>query len=110
MRLVNTLKKKKAQITMFIILGIIIVALFGFVYYIYRQSAERNIEAQARQVYSRISEQAFSYYVETCLNQVLEQGLETIGKQGGYFYETQSGFLFSEDYHIPRNPDNIAAI
>ena len=108
MRLVNTLKKKKAQITMFIILGIIIVALFGFVYYIYRQSAERNIEAQARQVYSRISEQAFSFYVETCLNQILEQGLETIGNQGGYFYENQSGFLFSEDYYIPRNSDNIA--
>ena len=109
-RKVNTLKKK-SQITMFIILGIVILSLFGFMYYIMQQRAESKIEAQARQVYSKLSEEAFTVYVESCLDDVLEDSLRILGKQGGYFFESQPGYTFGQGYIIHNtdyNGDKIA--
>jgi hypothetical protein len=69
-------------------------ALFGFMYYLSQQRQEAVTESQIMQAYSKLSEQAFRFYVETCLDNVLKQGLIILGMQGGYFFENQSGYTY----------------
>ena len=71
---------KKAQVTVFIILGIIIVAtVIGF--FILRDSAAKKELSEQKEVIQTGNVKAF---VENCLEQTGEDGLNLIGSQGGY--------------------------
>lgn len=78
--------QKKGQLTIFIILGILIVLLIGSVIYITRQRITAPIEAAKPRVIKVPTEiQPLQEFVQTCLSSVAKQGLEIIGSKGGYF-------------------------
>jgi len=67
---------KKGQTTFFIVLGIMIVAMLMFVIYV------RSIEQEDQ--YVNADSSSVKYYVENCLTKVSGEGLELIGRNGGY--------------------------
>jgi len=77
------MKSKKAQITIFIIIGIIIILSIGIILYVRGGSAKKELVAEVEKL-DRAGEIAIRNYVEACLKKVSEDGLERIGMQGGY--------------------------
>ncbi len=77
---------KKAQVTFFIILGIIIVLLVGLIIYIQNGSFKlgSNIEIQ-KGVSTSLEVTNIKEYVDNCLQETSKDGLFVIGKQGGYY-------------------------
>jgi len=73
---------KKSQITLFIILGIVIVAAAVLTLYIYN---EETIVTELRKIpiiYTKI--RPINTYIQNCVDKVGYEGLKKIGLQGGY--------------------------
>ena len=69
---------KRAQVSIFLLAAVIILIL-GMIYFFYqRQSSEKKIE------YVQPELVPLKTYVEGCLKQITDDGLETIGLTGGY--------------------------
>ena len=93
---------KRGQITIFIILGIIIVAIFGIVYFIISERA-KEIRKEAKFDESKL--QPLKDYVEDCIEQEGNKVLELIGKQGGdvdpglyqYYFDNKISYLCYTD-------------
>ncbi len=102
------MKTKKAQLTMFIILGIVIISIFGFVFFTTGQIARQRAEQQAEQIFAEILETtSLKFYVERCTERALSEGADLISKQGGRIYPSQGGpesnnyekiFLFEDKF------------
>ena len=77
---------KKAQVTFFIILGIIIIGLIGLIIYIRTGSFKlgSNIEIE-KGVSTSLQLNVIKEYVDNCLQETSKEGLNIIGKQGGYY-------------------------
>ncbi len=94
-------KSKKAQITVFILIGLIILLIFGFLFYLVnlkeRSESEINIEKFTSEV---LKPKILEQYTTLCLDEALEQGLILIGKQGGYIN-------FSDDDYLLFNQNKI---
>jgi len=80
---------RKGQISIFILLGAIFVALLGFVMFV--QSIENNDE----QVGSDSG--SVKFFVENCLTRVASEGLAEIGRNGGYSNITSASEVYSGD-------------
>lgn len=81
----NTMGKKtlgkRGQVTVFILLGILIIVIAGGIYYtVSRQN--QAIEPKEKEVPSQA--QSVNLYIRLCVNKVLENGVNLIGRQGGY--------------------------
>ncbi len=72
---------KRGQVTVFVLLGLLIILItMGIYYTITRQSEtiipkETEVPSQAETV---------DLYIKQCVNKVLEQGVDLLGRQGGY--------------------------
>lgn len=87
-------RMKKAQITIFMIIGIILLVVFGFMFYVTSITAERELEESVSQTTGDLTETtAIKYYVTTCLDNALVEATKLIGLQGGVFYPGQPGSL-----------------
>ena len=83
---------KKSQVTLFAIIGVVLVLVIGFVFYLKTSSVKRQIDpgkTVAPKV--KIQLQPIEDYVVQCLNKVTKEGLVLLGKQGGYLYRSQGG-------------------
>jgi hypothetical protein len=99
MKLVNILTQKKGQISLFIIIGLIILMMFAALYYLINSLAEARIEKEVRKTTSSVlTTSTMQYYAGDILREVLKEGLITLGRQAGYFYENQPGYEF---YDLP---------
>ena len=75
---------------------------FVVAFYLVNSLAEARIEKEVRKATSSVlSPSTMQYYVSDCLRDILKEGLITLGRQGGYFYENQSGYEFTA-YVLPR--------
>ena len=102
------MKTNKAQLTMFIILGIVIISIFGFVFFATGQIAKQRAEQQAEQIFAEILETtSLKFYVSRCTERALSEGVDLISKQGGRIYPSQGGpesnnyekiFLFEDKF------------
>lgn len=81
----QTSANKKAQVTLFIIVGLIILIILGVAWYYF--SDQTQIEDKQSENY-QIKHQV-EVYVQECLEQILIPGLYLFGYQGGRFYEDQ---------------------
>ncbi|MBS3159890.1 hypothetical protein J4436_03815 [Candidatus Woesearchaeota archaeon] len=73
---------KRGQVTIFVILGLVILIILGIVYYVkfyILESKYVNIVPQ--------DIQAVDEYVKNCLEQTVKEGLVYLGDHGGYFIE-----------------------
>ena len=82
---------RKAQITAFILIAILIFAAFGFVYYLASFGAKERLEkAEQEAATALIDNDVIKAYVTNCLDDATRQGLTLLGRQGGVLYDYQA--------------------
>jgi len=90
--------QKKAQITIFILIGLILLIIFGFLFYLVniRSQSESiiNIEKITSDV---LKPEVIEKYTTLCLDDALEQGLILIGKHGGYINVSENYLEFNDE-------------
>ncbi|HLD89103.1 MAG TPA: hypothetical protein VI894_02755, partial [Candidatus Nanoarchaeia archaeon] len=74
----NKKERKKAQVSLFLVLGLVIVAGSLFVYYIARESVKEVEKPSPPEIVP------LKNYVEGCLSQIAVEGLRKLGEHGGY--------------------------
>jgi len=85
-------KYRKAQIGAFIMLGLVILSIFLFLFYVRGQIQTSQAETRvdiASEVLRKMP--ALNYYVSLCLKDSSENALLLLGKQGGAIYNDQGG-------------------
>ena len=83
-------KQRKAQLTAFMLLGLVILAIFSFMYYISGSLKQAKIEKEIDLIAEKITEtNILRQYVTLCLKNSVEDGLVLAGKQGGNIYYEQ---------------------
>tara|TARA_Y100000034_G_scaffold53185_1_gene65274 strand:+ start:354 stop:1364 length:1011 start_codon:yes stop_codon:yes gene_type:complete len=82
---VNLIKNKKSQITVFIIIGIILLILIGLVYYILTIQTQSSVDQTVIEEI-QFNVEGVSIFVENCMESVTESGLQLLGMQGGKIY------------------------
>ena len=83
---------RKAQFTIFIIIGMLILGTFLAAQYAVQQQQKANLEAQAQLIANEFKQTtAINYYVTLCLKKVTEEALQTAGNQGGIIYQISTG-------------------
>lgn len=88
---------KKAQLSMFFLIGILIVAVFAAIWYINSRSAELQLQAPTEKLITDLLKTgAVPYYVGLCLDRQAGEALDYVGKQGGD--------IFLDQYGIAPNP------
>ncbi len=83
--------KKRGQITIFIILGIVVLAAFGFVFYardIMQGSMGTDIK---RGQISETEKTSVSFYIDSLIVKSFKECLHLVGEQGGRIYTDQEG-------------------
>ena len=93
---------RKAQVTVFIIISLIILTMVGVAYYMISATQEQKGEEQIKKLQvSAIKIDPLKEYIKSCLSITSAEGFELLGKQGGYIYRSQGGIIddpSTEDY------------
>jgi hypothetical protein len=114
MKLVNILTKaqRKGQLTMFMLVGIVVLLIFVFVFFLLNSLAETRMRGKIEKTKApALTTPIIQFYIRDCLKDVLKEGLIKIGLQGGYFYEGQYGYIYSSGYKLPYtnfNGENVS--
>ncbi|MBU0456850.1 MAG: hypothetical protein ABH824_06450 [Nanoarchaeota archaeon] len=79
---------KKGQVTVFIIVGILILFIFSGVLYLTKETTKEEFTAEGEPIVESVPQtfKPIQTYTENCLSKVAEQGLLVLGQQGGYIY------------------------
>ena len=81
----------KAQITMFIILGIIILVSFLFLFFISNFIAEQRLEQQRQEITQHPFDAALvQRFTSICVDDALKKGIELIGMHGGFIFDASA--------------------
>ncbi|MCK4589222.1 MAG: hypothetical protein KAT77_02180 [Nanoarchaeota archaeon] len=101
--------KRKAQITIYLILGIVLVASFVIVLYLAGSATTEKLSGQKQKVITAALEaSAVNYYAQICLENGLKDGLELVGKQGGVIYQEQGGLVDKDTRgYVEHNGDMV---
>ena len=82
---------KKGQLTVFIIIGIILILLIGMVIYFTQREVLAPVERERVRVIKVPTEaQPLQDFVQTCVFIVAKEGLERLGQRGGYIEPKQT--------------------
>lgn len=83
---------KKAQISLFIILGIAILIAIGIAMFIFTSTTEKKIEkSTAVKQKTTLQIQPIKDMITNCLKTTAKEAIITLGQQGGYLYQEQGG-------------------
>ena len=93
---------KRGQVTIFIILGILILIIVGSFFLIRSYSEEKRVETEAEKVQQAIQMSAsVKHYIESCLDSTGKKALIFVGKHGGYYeLPSQSDTFFLMPYYF----------
>ncbi len=107
--------KKRGQLTIFIILGIVLLIAFGFLFFVRNLFFQAKVEAEAQTKLEEVFQsESFKTYTSSCLDEVSKDAILLIGKQGGNFYPSKYLPMQDNDKNIsvsygitwePLNPD-----
>lgn len=91
--------KKRGQVALFIILGIIIVVVIGFIYFNRGLIIKTKTSTESNEKFVSARLEPIKTQVQNCVQKSALKGLVILGKQGGHFkpykYEELSGFNVS---------------
>ena len=77
--------KKRGQITIFLILGLILIIVAGFIFYFNKSSARSQSAVSVAQSLDSSDTEIVKTYAESCIKNAAEDALfNRIGVQGGY--------------------------
>lgn len=82
---------KQGQLTVFIIIGILVVISFGITIYIGQTMRQPTQQAETQQRQEQLNIQPLNEYVTSCLDLASAEALDLVGKQGGVLYKSQGG-------------------
>jgi len=111
----------KSQITIFIVLGIVILIIFGLMFFIKNSTSEIVLEKKINKIYGDfLSTTGVKEYISVCLDRVTKDAILLSSLQGGKIYDYQvsggysigsaedvlpfnySGFIFNVSYGIEK--------
>ncbi|MBS3107369.1 hypothetical protein J4468_00475 [Candidatus Woesearchaeota archaeon] len=93
---------KRGQVTIYIILGLVIVLLIATALYFTQESVRRFVQAETSgAVVSQIEVMEINTYVGSCYEQTFINALNSVGLRGGYYKLPQN--LYKESYKLPQN-------
>src|SRR3989344_995119 len=75
---------KKGQISIFIIIGIIVLIALGFVLYVSFVVKESQVEVVREQGFDAVQGDQLQLYLSTCLKDVVRKGIYAVALHGGY--------------------------
>ncbi|MBI4152428.1 hypothetical protein HY495_01845 [Candidatus Woesearchaeota archaeon] len=89
----------QGQITIFMILGIVILVVFLFLLFIVQNIQKTNLQLEQTQVFETIySQEGINLYLDDCLKTSLSTAVSTVGKQGRLWRDiNQGGFIPFEE-------------
>lgn len=102
---------RKSQITIFIVLGIVVMVIFGLVYFVSKQTSDVVLEKKINKVYGDfLSSTSIKEYISNCLDISIKEAIRTSALQGGkiYSYQVERGYeIYSINETIPFNHSGI---
>jgi len=85
------MRYKKSQVTVFIIIGIILISVIAMLLYFRNSVQEDNIARSIETIRSLFRDQGkYNEYVTSCMDQATKEALILIGRQGGAIYDYQA--------------------
>ena len=97
---------RKAQLTVFMILGIILFASFLFVIFLTQQVQTHELTQEEEALFTRVfTTDALQLYVETCLQQQIVLGIQQLG-QHGIIWEEHGGIVAADERNSVVYGDN----
>lgn len=96
----NSFFSKKGQITVFIIIGIVILFAFAGILYFTKTVSKQQITTEGEIIPSTVPQnfRPIQTYTENCIENIAKEGLLILGQQGGYIYPELVG------EYSPENP------
>ena len=93
------INSKKGQVTVFIIIGIVVVFAFAAIFYFTQSSVKSSLSDQGEPIIADVplAFQPLKVYTENCLRQIGERGIKLAGGQGGYIDPTVTGSYIADD-------------
>ncbi|MEM3126836.1 MAG: hypothetical protein QW331_02085 [Candidatus Woesearchaeota archaeon] len=91
----------KGQVTIFIVIGLMLLIGTGVFFYIRSTQMERVPELIGTEF------APISRYVEDCVAKTLRKGLQQLGKQGGYISPEEFGFTFNKEDPTSETSDGV---
>jgi len=96
---------KKAQITLFLIIPIIILAAFLLLFTFSNQLTKSQSHNQANIIYQEfLQNEKVTRYIEECITASTESAIKQISEQGGFFFQQQNNSII--DWQIPTTTHN----
>jgi len=81
---------KSGQITIFLLLGIVLLIVFGFLFYASKNLGNQDLQDDAEKIYNDFMKTtSLSNYVADCLEVSAKNGLKLAALQGGVIYDNQ---------------------
>src|SRR3989344_3767210 len=102
-------KNKKSQVTIFIIIGVLLISAAGF--YFYAQTIKNPVEPEVSLVQQQVpvAFDPIKQYTNDCIYSVASNGIRLIGKHGGYASLTNKT-LNKASFTITQNPTESDAV
>tara|TARA_Y100000310_G_scaffold295904_1_gene327695 strand:- start:4125 stop:4877 length:753 start_codon:yes stop_codon:yes gene_type:complete len=98
---------KKGQITVFIVLGLVIVVILSFIFYLREDVSKFFIDEQEESIVLPSEVIKVRNFVESCIEEVSLDALESIGKYGGYVFPTKISIESGIPYYAFNNKNYI---
>jgi hypothetical protein len=93
---------RKAQLTVFFIMGFFLVGIFAFVYYMAGRAKTAELQAPTEKIIADLLKTgSIPYYVGVCLETLGEDGVTIAGRQGGDIFQDQGGTAPNPSRFIP---------
>ena len=85
----------RGQVTLFLLIGAIVLIVFGFLYFSLNGIAKSEIDKQTEEITTNILKtKALRNYVTLCLDRTAKQGVDTLTRQGGYVTDLTNPIKF----------------
>ena len=90
--------KKKSQVTMIMIVGLLLFIVVSFVLYLSKSSVKKQSQLSVRGVHqTAVDTLAIKNFVANCVDKLAKESFLLLGEQGGYLYKSQGGTLVDYD-------------
>jgi hypothetical protein len=90
----------KAQVSVFVIVGLVLLILAGLSFVMISQKQQRQLEEQADVILEEIQTETLNNYLRGCLKNALEEGIQSMGRYGGKVMPPRTDFQVAPDYFI----------
>ena len=98
------MREKRGQITLFIIIGILLVALVGVFLFLRSEKIKIQEPEIVPTEFTPVKE-----YTEKCLEQTLQRAVSLLGQQGGYLYFPES-IQYDPSSYISTSPNSLLKV